>query len=199
MGLLRLTLRLALLVLYYRVFPHLAAAEAGAPGHPLYEHRPQRGGRLDHPDYYVWYLAVHAEAAVGETFGNLAVWDESMFPFPLVPGARRAVGVYSLPDNLRVLDLDDARNLLDRGLRPTQIVERNLSVTSRWAHDIWADRDPHDAARRLWQGVKWCSYHRPSWNLVGVCGAAPRLVRVDDLDLDHPAVREAAQSLLRRL
>lgn len=37
------------LMLVYRVFPYLAAAKKGAPGHPLYEHHPRRGGRIDHP------------------------------------------------------------------------------------------------------------------------------------------------------
>ncbi|SIA24350.1 hypothetical protein [Mycobacteroides abscessus] len=37
------------LMLVCRVFPYLAAAKKGAPGHPLYEHHPQRGGRIDHP------------------------------------------------------------------------------------------------------------------------------------------------------
>jgi RES domain len=89
------------------VFPYLTSAQPGEPGHPLYEHRPQRGGRIDHPDYHVWYLSRLAEAACGETFGNLASWDPSMLKFPQLSGARRAVGVYELPDNLRVLDLDD--------------------------------------------------------------------------------------------
>ena len=88
-------------VLLYRVFPHLASASPGQPGSPDYEHRPQRSGRVDHPDYFVWYLTVHAAAAVGETFGNLAAWEPSMFEFPLLPGARRRLGTYQLADSLR--------------------------------------------------------------------------------------------------
>ncbi len=72
-------------MLVYRVFPYLASARAGAPGHPLYEHTPQRGGRADHPDYYVWYLSQQAEAACGESFGNHSTWDDSMLKFPLIP------------------------------------------------------------------------------------------------------------------
>jgi len=30
-----------------------------------------------------------------------------MLEFPLLPGARRALGVFESPDDLRVLDLDD--------------------------------------------------------------------------------------------
>ncbi len=84
-------------MLVYRVYPHLDAARPGEPGHPLYEHRPQRGGRADHPDYYVWYVARQPEAACGETFGNIAQWADSMFEFPAVPGARRSWAFMTFP------------------------------------------------------------------------------------------------------
>lgn len=185
-------------MLTYRVFPYLPTARPGQPGHPLYEHRPQRGGRVDHPDYYVWYLARQPEAAVGETFGNLAVWDRSVFGVPFIPGARRALGVYVLPDDLRLLDLDDARVLLDRSLRPTQIVARNLAVTQAWGHAIWAEPDPHDQVGRRWQAVQWWSYHHPTWPILA-SWARPRLEHVEPLSLTNPAVTEAARALLRPL
>lgn len=55
-----------------------------------------------------------------------------MFDFALLPGARKALGSYRLPDDLRVLDLDDPRELLEWSLRPTQVVARNLAVTQAW-------------------------------------------------------------------
>jgi hypothetical protein len=58
--------------------------------------------------------------------------------------------VYRLPETLRVLDLDDSAELLERSLRPTQIVTRNLSVTQAWGSRIWNERDPHDSTRRRW-------------------------------------------------
>jgi hypothetical protein len=134
-------------LLAYRVFPYLAAAGLGEPGHPLYEHRPQRGGRIDHPDYHVWYLSRLAEAASGETFGNLSRRDPSMLQFPQIPGSRLAMGVYQLPDDVRVLDLDDPAQLVRLGLRPTQIVVRNLAVTQAWGHRIWSETDPHGGDR----------------------------------------------------
>ena len=88
-------------MLVYRVFPHLEIAPLGEPGHPLPEHRPQRGGRADHPDYYVWYLSRQSEAACGEAFGNLSRWIDPMFDFPAVPGARKTLGVCELSDDLR--------------------------------------------------------------------------------------------------
>jgi len=96
-------------------------------------------------------------AAVGEAFGDLAGWEASMFETPFLPGGSRALAVLWLPDDLRILDLDDPRALLERALRPTQIVERNLAVTQSWAHAIWDERDPHDAAALRWQAVQWWS------------------------------------------
>lgn len=185
-------------VLVHKIFPYLPSAPEGEPGHPMYEHRPQRGGRLDHPDYYVWYLTPQAQAAVGEVFGNLASWEHSMFHAPQVPGARRALGVYWLPDDLQVLDLDDPTELVQRGLRPTQIVVRNLAVTQAWAHRIWDERDAHDTTRHRWQAVQWWSYHRPFWPVLG-SWQRPELDHIEDLDLDHPAVRDAAKALIRPL
>jgi len=183
-------------VLVHRIFPYLPSAPVGELGHPLYEHHPQRSGRLDHPDYYVWYLTAQPQAAVGEVFGNLASWESSMFDAPQVPGARRALGVYRLPDDLQVLDLDDPTELAQRGLRPTQIVVRNLAVTQAWAHRIWNERDPHDPTSRRWQAVQWWSYHRPFWTVLG-SWQRPELDHVEDLDLDHAAVRDAAEALTR--
>lgn len=185
-----------LTMLVYRVFPYLPAARPGEPGHPLYQHRPQRGGRIDHPDYHVWYLSRQPEAAVGETFGNLAVWDRSMFSFPLLPGSQRALGVFRLPDDLRLLDLDDPRVLVELGLRPTQIVTRNLAVTQQWGHRIWSQRDPHDPSLRRWQAITWWSYHRPTWEVLG-CWLTPEFDHVEEIDLGHVAVREAAAALHR--
>lgn len=184
-------------MLVYRVFPHLETAEPGEPGHPLYEHRPQRGGRADHPDYYVWYVAREAEAACGEAFGNLSLWTDSMFDFPAVPGARKALGVYELPDDLRICDLDDPHRLVELGLRPTQVVIRNLAVTSEWAHRIWSQRSPAVDGPK-WQAVSWWSFHRPIWTVLA-SWERPRLVRIERLDLNHAAVAAAGKSLNRPL
>lgn len=184
-------------MLLYRVFPYDPSAAVGEPGHPLYEHRPQRGGRIDHPDYYVWYLSRQAEGAIGETFGNLASWDDSMFHFPAAPGARRSLGVFRLPDDLRLLDLDDPANLTKLQLRPTQVVARNLAVTQEWGHRIWSERDPHDSATHRWQAVKWWSYHRPIWDIIA-SWARPTFDHVEALDFGHTAVIDAAEALSRR-
>lgn len=185
-------------MLLYRVFPYLASAAPGTQGHPLYEHRPQRGGRIDHPDYFTWYLSRTATGAIGETFGDLAQWQDSMFGFPAIPGSRRALGLYWLPDNLRLLDLDDGAALAERSLRPTQIVIRNLAATQKWGHQIWDERDPHDPAAHRWQAVEWWSQQRPFWNVIA-SWQRPEFRGAQEIDLDHPAVRDAALSLSRTL
>ncbi len=182
-------------MLVYRVFPFLESAEPGQPGHPLYEHHPQRGGRVDHPDYYTWYLARQQEAACGESFGNFTHWTDSMFEFPAVPGARRALGTYELPDDLRVCDLDDPRCLIEQGLRPTQVVARNLAVTSEWSHRIWSQTSPAVDGRR-WQAVQWWSFHRPAWTVIA-SWERPQFIRSEPLSLTHLAIVESAAALYR--
>jgi hypothetical protein len=183
-------------VLLYRVFPYLASASEGQPGHPQYLHRPQGASRLDNPgEYDCWYLAAEASGAVGETFADLSIWTPAMFAFPLVPGSARQLGVYQIPDETPILDLDDAQNLLDRGLRPTQVIDRNRSVTQTWALRIFQERTT--SGERKWNGVRWWSYQRPQWRIYGLWEITPEYLRVDNLDLDHRAVTDAATALGR--
>lgn len=184
-------------MLVYRVFPYIPGATAGCAGHATYLHRPQGSGRLDNPkNYTVWYLACEPSGAIGETFGDLDEWSDTMFVFPKLSGSRRALATYSLPDDLALLDMDDARNLLDRGLRPTQVIERNRSATQAWALRIY--NECNDRGDSLWQGVRWWSYHRPQWRILGYWGApAPFLVDVEPLDTKHRALVDAASTLRR--
>jgi RES domain len=184
-------------VLLYRVFPHLAAAADAEPGHPHYLHRPQGQGRLDNPRHYdCWYLSAEAAGAVGEVFADLSTWNDKMFEMPVLAGSRRALGIYEVRDDLPVLDLDDARALLERGLRPTQVIARNLPVTQAWALAIFRETDAR--GDRLWDGVRWWSYHRPQWRIYGLWSeTAPRCVGVEALDLNHPAVADAASTLAK--
>ncbi len=182
-------------MLTYRVVPHLPDAKPGQPGHPLYEHRPQRAGRIDHPDYHVWYLSRCAESACGETFGNLARWASSMLAFPLLPGARRGLATYQLPDDLRVLDLDHPAQLVRLSLRPTHVVTRNRTVTQAWGHRIWSEIDPHTAGR-AWHAVSWWSYQHPGWTVLA-SWLRPTLVGIEPLNLDRPAIVAAATTLHR--
>lgn len=107
------------------------------------------------------------------------------------------LGLYTLPDDLRVCDLADPRRLVGLGLRPTQVVTRNLPVTSQWAHRIWAQRSPAVEGPK-WQAVQWWSFHRPTWTVLA-SWLRPTFVRGEPLDLRHPAIVAAAESLNRPL
>jgi hypothetical protein len=186
-------------VLVYRVAPFLSTAPPGVPGHPLYLHRPQGHGRLDNPRHYdTWYFATTPEAAIGETFADLSAWSEDMFEFPKVPGARRALGTFEIDDGTPVLDLDDARALYERRLRPTQVIARNRAVTQSWALEVYNERNDRD--ERRWAGIRWWSFQRPHWTVLALWYAPGepiihRLIDVEDLAVTHIAVRDAARSL----
>lgn len=187
-------------MLLYRVFPYLSSAAAGDAGHPDYLHKPQGSGRLDNPrEYECLYLSAEASGAVGEVFGQLSQWSSAMFPFPAIVGAARALGTYDLADDAPILELDDAQTLLERGLRPTQVVERNRPVTQAWALRIFREADLSRGGARKWDGVRWWSYQRPQWRIYGVWGPKPRCVRVESLDVGHPSVIDASRAMARPL
>jgi hypothetical protein len=176
-------------VLLYRVFPHLSTAGEGEPGHALYTPPIQGAGRWDNPSLYLCrYLATSPEAAVGEAFGNLATWSVAMLASPSLPGAQRSLGTYRLDEETNpFLDLDDARVLVERSIRPTHIVIRNLPRTQRIAADIYDENG--------WAGLQWWSYHRPQWTLVALWEVGDLSVERVEPILGHPALADAAAAL----
>jgi len=183
-------------MLAYRICPHLPTAAWASPGHPMHVGI-QGTGRLDNPARYrIWYLALDPAGAVAETFGDLNTWDSAMFRCPLIPGSRRVLATYHLNDDTPLLDLDDARNLYERRLRPTQVIERNRAVTQALALSIYNERN--DQGARIWDGIRWWSYHRPQWRIIGYWGQSdPRLLHLQELTLANPAMTDAAISLKR--
>src|SRR4051794_32550506 len=97
-------------MLLYRVFHYRDGAPSATPGSPDYLHIPAQGrGRLDNPRrYLVWYLARDASGAVGEVFGDLDTWQDSMFEVDKAAGIYRALGTYKVPDDIQILNLDHA-------------------------------------------------------------------------------------------
>lgn len=188
-------------MIVYRVFAYDPNAAAGQSGHPDYLYRPQGKGRVDNPELYdVWYYATAPEGAVGEARGDIPVWSDEMFQTPYLAGGRLALSEFRLPDDLFVLDLDDARSLLDRGLRPTQVIARNRPVTQGWAARIFAEQNA-DGTRR-WAGIRWWSFQRPHWTVLAlwVPPGAPvwhQFQHAAPLRVIDPVVRDAAASLGR--
>lgn len=176
----------------YRVFPYLSAARPGDPGHPLYVPRPQGAGRIDNPDLYeAIYVGDSALCAVAETFGNLKTWTPKMFLVPYLPGSRRALGTYELPDAAPVADLDDPSVLVTLGLRPSRVTTRKRPVTQAWARTLFE--------RHQWVGVRWWSYDNSDWYADGLWDRTDlRVVQVDPLAIGYQTILDAA-NLLRRI
>ena len=179
----------------FRVAPYYPGATPGEPGHPAtFARTAQGGGRLDNPDLFATaYLSASPAGAVAEVFGAYPVWRPRTF-FARLAGApaRYALVRFRLRD-AEILDLDDPRNLLDRELRPSRIVITDREITQAWARRIYLEG--------IWTGVSWWSRWDPSWTSCGVWDPA-RLSVVGEpapLDLDHPAIREAALTLSRDL
>jgi len=181
-------------VLLYRVFPYLAGAAAGQPGHADFLFRGQGHGRWDNPAHYLGrYLAGSPSAAVGEVFGHLHTWGDDMLEFPAIPDARRAIGTYALPDDVALLDFDNANALAERSLRPTEIVSPNRSATQKIALDAFIEAQS-DGAKR-WAGLSWWSSQRSFWPVHIIWGVTPVCQQVDDLDVSHSALQDAAKTL----
>lgn len=180
-------------MLLYRVFPHLPTAPTRtAPGHPLYVHPGHGTARFDNPAHYlVWYMAAEAVSAVGESFAHLSTWRDEMFEFPLIPGSRRALGVYGLPDDLPYVDLDEPERLVELGVRPTQVIERDRPYTQALALRIYQQGS--------YDGIRSWSFHRPQWRVYGLWEIDPSVVQIEALTMSHIAVQSAARTLAKVL
>ncbi|MDX1390375.1 MAG: RES domain-containing protein, partial [Acidobacteriota bacterium] len=117
----------------YRVFPRLESADSRQPGHPMYVPPMQGRGRVDNPEHYrVLYASDAPIGAIAEAFRNHAVWTVDLFRSPALPDASLALATYDAR-RASFLDLDDAQTLLDRELRPSDVVTRDRDRTQRWS------------------------------------------------------------------
>ena len=173
-------------MLLYRVFNHIPAATTGSPGHPSYIHRPQTKGRWDNPSLYdSWYLSTSPEGAIAETFGNNEFWMDTMFVRAYLPAGRMTLGIFETPDDLGICDLDDANTLLHMGMKPSQVVTRNLPYTQARAAAAFTEG--------RWAGLGWWSFHRPFWanRMLWATTSTPApltFVGAEHLDLSHRSV-----------
>lgn len=173
------------------------------PFHPL--HVPldrQGGGRFDNPHRYAaLYASTSPQGAVGETLANSSTWLVSEVEREKA-GRPRCLVHCTVPDDVTLLDLDDARTLVDLSLRPSDVVRRNRDHTQEIALSVWLRRRETGV-----HGLRWWSYWRPEWDLVMVWsdGVDPpwfpfaTVAGVDELRIDHPAVVLAADVLPRAL
>jgi hypothetical protein len=171
----------------YRVYPHDPRARARRPGHATYVPALQGTGRIDNPEHYrVLYASDHPAGAIAEGFGDLHPWTEAMFRL----GVDRVRSLAVLAIEAPLLDLDDGTVLARQALRPSQVITRRYAETQTWALRLYR--------RRRWAGVRWWGYHEASWGSVGIWDTTTlRLLEVQSLTREHPAVGEAADLLAR--
>lgn len=182
----------------YRCYPRIPGARRGKPGHWSFVPSPQSHGRWDNADLYdSWYLSRSAVGAVAESFYNKQRWIPEVFLTPA--GHSRALATFELDEDLRLLDLDDAQVLAHLQIRPSQVVVQDLPTTQDLARRIHAESSLDHS------GISWWSSQLPSETSVMLWGAesAPpeglKLVGIEPLSIEHPAVVEAAARLYRVL
>jgi hypothetical protein len=177
----------------FRVFPYLPAAGASEPGGALFI-PPQSAGRLDNPESYrVLYVSGSPSGAIAEAFGRFPEWTPAIFSGSSgLPGSVRALASYRLPDETPICDLDDPRQLLDLGLKPSDVVSRDYTRTRAWAKRIYE--------QGRWAGVSWWSFYGPQWVSLGLWEAGSlTLEEVHPLHLEDPALIESARTILRKI
>ncbi len=176
-------------MLLYRVCDHLPSANPGAAGHPLYVYPAQGSGLWDNPHLYLArYLARNPEAAVAEAFGTLRVWTPAMLHAPGLPGSEKLIVTFSFDTETHpLLDLDDARELVQRSLRPTQVVIRDRPFTQSVAASVFAEG--------RWAGLGWWSFYRPEWPVAVLWDETTLGVLHMEEIVNHPALEQAAARL----
>ena len=89
------------------------------------------------------------------------------------------------------LDLDDAGVLVERSLRPTDVVIRNRPRTQQIARAVHAGGG--------WAGLSWWSMHRPQWTLHVLWDHRALVVEGVEPLPGHPGLLDAGRLLAKRL
>ncbi|QIK62069.1 RES domain-containing protein [Leucobacter viscericola] len=181
----------------FRCYPRVSGARKGKPGHWSFVPPHQVHGRWDNSDLYdSWYFSRTQVGAIAESFYNKQRWIPEVFLTPT--GSPRAIAEFSYQGAMP-LNLDDAATLLELRVRPSEVVIRNLNRTQALARSVYQGGD------EVGGGLSWWSSQVPSETSVvlwGAEGAPPpglKLVGIQALSTEHPAVIEAAAQLYRRL
>jgi hypothetical protein len=148
----------------------------------------QGEGRHDNPALYgCLYVADRPLSCVVEQLARFR--GQKLSPGLLRRrGLPLALAELELRDDAQLLDLDDPAVLRRERLRPSQVATRHRDVTQPQAAAL---HEQHPEAA----GMRWWSTWEASWaNVTLFDRAAPalRVQAVRDLDVDDPAVREAA-------
>jgi hypothetical protein len=175
----------------YRVFPWLASAADDEPGGALYV--PAQGaGRFDNPgEYEISYFSESREGAIAEAFGRLPVWTQSMLDgVPALASSVHALATVELAGSALLCDLDDAKTLVSLSLRPSDVVNRDYTVTQAAALHIFTSNAV--------AGLRWWSYYNPPWGNIGIWDRGMfGAVTVQRLTIADSAVFAAARTISR--
>lgn len=175
----------------YRVFPHVSSAAPNEPGGVLYV--PTQGaGRFDNPPAYrMRYASTSPAGALAEAFGRFPEWTRAMLDgMPALASSHHALAEIELDDSTRICDLNDARRLVELGLRPSDIVARDYVRTQAAAFAIRATGD--------YDGLSWWSYYDPNWTSVGLWNDTKLgAITIERISLTSPYLLEAARTIHR--
>ena len=169
-----------------QLFQGLATVRAG-----------QQSGRWDNSRLYgALYLALSQAGAVAEVLGNHTEWTDDLFDVPSL-GLRRHLLTIEIDDAVveGIIDVDDARFLADRGLRPSEVAGRARTRTRTLAADLFAEGAT---------GIRFWSYYRPEWTNVAlfvppVTPSGVHVTATEEMTLDLPGVAAASEMLCRVL
>lgn len=149
------------------------------------------GRRWDSPSLYaVGYYSGSPEGAISEVYGGFAVWRPALFADD--PRNRR-LGVFELPEDLRLANFDDPHVLSDFGVRVSEVSARDPRRTHAVAVAV------HDAG---FDGIRWGSHYHPSLTDVAVFDPAAHgitCVAIESLDIDDGVVVAAAELIVRHI
>jgi hypothetical protein len=152
----------------------------------------QGGGRHDNPDLYgCLYAAEEPVSAVAELLAPFRGTGTLLSSMLVRYERPLSLAALDLEDGITVIDLDDPSTLLSTGLRPSLVATRNREITQGQAAEV------HEAHPNAF-GLRWWSTLESSWiNWTIFDRAAPslELATTEELTVDHPVVREAADLL----
>jgi hypothetical protein len=80
--------------------------------------------------------------------------------------------------------------LVDRDLRPSNVVTRDRATTQRWALEVFEEDK--------WDGIRWWSFHNPEWGSFGLWNRdGLELVSVTPLNEEIELVQKVAGTMYR--
>lgn len=180
-------------MILHRVFPHNRRAGESEPGGPLWWPREIQGdGRHDNPELYgCMYLSETPVAPVAEALAPFRNAGELVPEMLARGGLPLALATLSLPDDARLVDLDEPRTLIASELRPSLVATRDRTLTRSQAASLY---ESHPDAL----GLRWWSALESLWlNVTLFDRAAPPLAvsTVIPVSRELESVREAASAL----